>query len=159
MEIIKKMSRIIFTNGCFDGGLHVGHFNLLTKCRNLAGTLGKVIVAIDGDKKVRADKGKTRPLYIEKEREAYLKACIYPYNGLDYKMIDDVLFFDTNEELYELIKRVDPDIIVKGSDWKGNVIGSDLAEVIHVELYPISVTKTEQRIVNTKQLYNFNPEL
>lgn len=132
---------------------------MFSKCRSLAGKLGKVIVAIDGDIKVKADKGHKRPIYTEKERESYLKAIEYACDSLLYKLIDDVLFFNTNDELYSLIKRVKPDMIVKGSDWKGNVVGSDLAEVVLVDLYPISFTKTEQRILHNKPTYDFNPEI
>ena len=53
-------SKVVFTNGCFDL-LHVGHFKLLTFCRELAGPKGYVIVAIDTDSKVSKDKGEFRP--------------------------------------------------------------------------------------------------
>lgn len=147
------MTCTVFTNGCFDGGLHAGHVNLLVKCRSLAGRHGKVVVAIDADMKVRADKGPTRPIFSYNEREQHLKSLTYPIDSLIIPLIDDVMFFDTNENLYELIKRVEPKFIVKGSDWKGNVIGSDLAEVILVDLYPkVSLTKVERRLKTMKLL-------
>lgn len=152
------MSRTIFTNGCFDGGLHVGHQNLLVKCRSLAGRHGRVIVGLDADIKVKADKGSTRPIYNEFERQAHLKLLTYPIDSLIVKLIDEVCFFNTNEELYELIKRYKPDIIVKGSDWTNNVVGSDLAEVIHVKRQPISTTKTETRLIRSASNTTFNPE-
>lgn len=141
------MNNIIFSNGVFDGGLHAGHINLLVKCRSLAGRYGKVVVAIDSDNKVKADKGFHRPYYTEKDRASHLLSLTYPIDSLIVKLIDDVMFFDTNEMLYELIKNLKPNFIVKGSDWKGNIVGSDLAEVILVDLHPkISLTKLEDKI-------------
>lgn len=154
------MSRIIFTNGCFDGGLHVGHFNLLMKCRSLAGKYGKVIVGLDADIKVRADKGQSRPIYNEFERQDHLRSLCYPIDSLLVKVVDEISFFNTNEQLYELVKRYKPDIIVKGSDWIGNVVGSDLAEVVHIDLIQkISTTKIESRLVGGTKYLNFDPEV
>lgn len=152
------MNKIVFTNGVFDNGLHAGHINLLMKCRSLVGRHGRVIVGIDSDKKARADKGQNRPIYNEFERQYHLKSLVYPVDSLLISLVDEVSFFDTNEHLYELIKRYSPDFIVKGSDWTGNVVGSDLAEVIYVDLNPsISVTKTENRIKNGFKI--FDPEV
>ena len=52
------------------------------------------------------------------------------YFGSVTALVDEVHKFDSNEELYELIKTVKPDFIIKDSSWKGNVIGGDLCKVI-----------------------------
>jgi cytidyltransferase-like protein len=129
MENIKKMSKVVFTNGVFDI-LHPGHFNLLVECRRLAGRFGKVYVGIDTDEKVRKDKGANRPINEYWPRMQNLISLKYPLDSMVLNLIDQVHVFGSNEELYELIKKYKPDFIVKGADWKGNVIGSDLAEVI-----------------------------
>lgn len=141
------MTCTVFANGVFDGGLHAGHINLLIKCRALAGRYGRVIVGLDSDNKIKADKGFHRPYYSEKERESHIMSLTYPIDSLIVKLVNNIYFFDTNEMLYETIKNLKPDFIVKGSDWQGNVIGSDLAEVILVDLEPkISLTKLENKI-------------
>jgi D-beta-D-heptose 7-phosphate kinase / D-beta-D-heptose 1-phosphate adenosyltransferase len=119
------MGKIVFTNGCFDV-LHVGHFGLLSFCRQLAGNDGRVIVAIDSDEKIKKDKGINRPYFSYIERAQDLQYLIRSLTGAEQDFaINDVRIFDTNEGLYEIIKEVKPDIIVKGTDREGNVIGSD----------------------------------
>ena len=131
------MAKIVFTNGNFDV-LHVGHFNILSYCRHLAGSDGKVIVALDSDRKIKEDKGPMRPIYPHLTRLAQL-SCLVDSNGK--LLINQIFPFDTNVGLYNLIKREKPNIIVKDSEWKGNVVGSDLAEVV---LYPrFSYSSTE----------------
>jgi cytidyltransferase-like protein len=115
---------IVMLNGVFDV-LHVGHFNLLAYCRQLAGD-GKVIVAIDEDDKVRADKGINRPVFDVHERA---KALLDLRIG-GQPIVDDVEFFHTDDELEAIIKSIMPEVIVKGSDWNGkHVVGSETAEV------------------------------
>lgn len=119
----------VFTNGCFDV-LHPGHYNLLMYCRELAGSYGKVIVAIDEDEKVMADKGLSRPIFSSIERGCSVSDLKF----LRRNMVDTVLFFHTNLELEMLIKKHRPDIIVKGSDWKDRkVIGEEYAKVVFFE--------------------------
>jgi len=115
----------IFTNGCFDI-LHVGHFNLLYYCRQIAGPRGKIVVALDSDEKITKDKGYGRPVYTYQERADALYF-------LDI-FIDEVVPFSSNEELHEIVKKQSPDFIVKGGEWEGNVVGSDLAPV---KLFPV----------------------
>lgn len=116
----------VFTNGCFDV-LHVGHFNLLMRCRELAGPDGMVIVAVDEDEKVMADKGLSRPVFDVNERA---KALLDLKIGIATPLINRVEFFHTNLELEMIIKKIKPDIIVKGGDWKDKcVIGATVARV------------------------------
>lgn len=113
---MNKDKRIIFTNGCFDV-LHRGHFELLKYCRSL----GKVIVGVNTDNSVKRLKGKSRPFFNQQDRVFMLEACKY---------VDEVLLFEEDTP-YDLIKKIKPDIIVKGGDYKpAEVVGNNLAKVI-----------------------------
>lgn len=119
---------IVFSNGCFDV-LQVGHFNLLMQCRGIAGPEGKVIIALDEDEKVMADKGLSRPIFNASERAKALLDLRMPDNK---PLVDQIEFFHTNLELEMLIKRIGPNFIVKGGDWKGKrVVGSEYARVVY----------------------------
>lgn len=102
----------VFTNGCFDI-LHPGHVDLLERCKSL-GT--ELIVGINSDESVRKIKGAERPFLDQASRKAIL--C-----GL--KSVDEVYIF---EELTpeNLIKQINPNVLVKGGDWKiEEIIGAD----------------------------------
>lgn len=106
---------VVFTNGCFDI-LHRGHVELLKYCKSL----GTVVVGLNSDVGVRGLKGDTRPYNNETDRKLVLEAC---------RFVDEVIIFD-EQTPWELIKRVKPDIVVKGGDYrKEDVVGNDLAEV------------------------------
>ena len=107
------METTVFTNGCFDL-LHPGHIDLLRRARAL-GT--RLVVGINSDESVRSIKGAGRPFLNQNERAELLKAL---------EFVDDVLIFDelTPERL---IREIQPDVLVKGGDWKPDeIIGSDL---------------------------------
>lgn len=92
-------------NGTFDI-LHRGHIELL----NYAKSLGdKLLVAIDTDRRVKELKGETRPVNNQEDRKFHLE---------NLKAVDGVMLFDSKEELIEIMKGWQPDIYVKGSDWK-----------------------------------------
>ncbi len=106
---------LVFTNGCFDV-LHRGHVELLKYCKSM----GQVIVGLNSDKSVKRLKGSDRPFFSEKDREFMLRACKY---------VDGVIIFDEDTP-YDLIKKIKPDIIVKGGDYKvEEVVGNDIAKV------------------------------
>jgi len=108
--------KTVFTNGCFDI-LHRGHIELLNQSRNLG---QKLIVGINSDASVRALKGNERPINRQEDRKAVLEAL---------GCVDEVIIFDEPTP-YNLIKRLKPDIITKGGDYKPNeVVGNDLATV------------------------------
>ena len=127
--------KTIFTNGCFDV-LHRGHFELLKYCKSL----GHVVVGLNSDASVKRLKGDERPIFSQEDRLFMLLSCQY---------VDKVYVFDENTP-YNLIKKINPDIIVKGGDYKKeNVVGSDICEVKifnYVEGY--STTKKIQDITN-----------
>lgn len=109
------MSKIVFTNGCFDL-IHSGHIELLEKARSL-GT--KLIVGINSDVSASKIKGKMRPIISQNERAAILR-------GL--RSVDEVRVFDelTPESL---IKEIEPDVLVKGGDWdESEIIGAEFVK-------------------------------
>lgn len=110
--------KIIFVNGCFDV-LHPGHIQLFEYAKSLGDYL---IVAIDSDEKVAQMKGKERPIFCQDDRAKTLEAIRY---------IDVVHIFNSKEELEDLIKTINPDIMVVGSDWKGKeVVGGQYAKTV-----------------------------
>ena len=94
----------VFVNGTFDI-LHRGHLELLSYAK----TLGYVYVGIDTDNCVREKKGPARPIHNQDERKFLLE---------NLKSVDEVVFFSSEPEFEGLIKSLQPDIIVVGSDWK-----------------------------------------
>ena len=100
--------KIIFTNGVFDL-LHVGHTRYLKRARDLAKP-SVLIVGVNADSSVRTlGKGDDRPITPEDERAELLSSLIF---------VDAVVIFP--EQTPEtLIRRLRPDILVKGSDWEG----------------------------------------
>lgn len=107
--------KIVFTNGCFDI-LHVGHKRYLQQ----AATLGDIlVVGVNSDASVRRLKGPTRPVNNEQDRAEMLSALGF---------IDYVVIFDEDTP-YELIKKIQPDVLVKGGDYKPEeVVGRDIVE-------------------------------
>lgn len=109
------MSKLIFTNGCFDI-LHRGHYELLKYCS----TLGKVVVGLNSDESVKRLKGESRPIFAAKDRKFALESCKY---------VDMVIVFEEDTP-YNLIKAIQPDIVVKGGDYQAEeVVGYDISDV------------------------------
>ena len=104
---------IVFTNGCFDI-LHRGHVEYLAQAADLG---DKLIVGLNTDASVKRLKGESRPINDEKSRALLLSAL---------QFVDAVVFFDEDTP-YELIKQVQPDILVKGNDYKPEeIVGYDI---------------------------------
>jgi rfaE bifunctional protein nucleotidyltransferase chain/domain len=107
--------RIVFTNGCFDI-LHPGHVRLLEAARNLGDVL---VLAINTDRSVRENKGRGRPVIAEAERAEVAAALA---------AVDYVVLFDEPTPR-EIILRVKPDVLVKGSDWGADeIVGREEVE-------------------------------
>lgn len=107
----------IWTNGCFDV-LHRGHFEMLKYAKSLGDYL---IVGIDTDEKVKGDKGDHRPYNSQEDRKFALESIRY---------VDEVIVFNSSNQLKNLIKVLKPDIMVIGSDWKGKtVVGQEFSTV------------------------------
>ncbi len=105
--------KVAFTNGCFDI-VHQGHIDYLSKAKDLG---DKLILGLNTDASVQRLKGPLRPVVDEKSR-AILMAAL--------QFIDLVVLFDEDTP-YELIKALQPDILVKGSDYKAeDIVGYDV---------------------------------
>jgi len=107
--------RVVFTNGVFDL-LHLGHLRYLQQARALGDAL---IVGVNSDRSVRANKGPARPVTPEAERAEILAALA---------CVDGVVVFD-QETPHELIAALQPDVLVKGADWAEDaIVGRDIVE-------------------------------
>ena len=106
--------RLVFTNGCFDI-LHLGHATYLAWARAQGDAL---VVAINTDASVRRNKGPKRPIVGQDDRAALLLAL---------RCVDYVILFDEDTP-ERVISAIVPDVLVKGRDWAGNVVGSDIVE-------------------------------
>jgi rfaE bifunctional protein nucleotidyltransferase chain/domain len=107
--------RIVFTNGVFDL-LHPGHVRYLQAARREGDAL---IVGINSDRSVRANKGPSRPIMPEHERAEVLEAMA---------CVDAVVVFD-DETPAAIISHLQPDVLVKGADWAADaIVGRDTVE-------------------------------
>jgi D-beta-D-heptose 7-phosphate kinase/D-beta-D-heptose 1-phosphate adenosyltransferase len=136
MELKNLSNKIVFTNGCFDI-IHAGHIELLKYARSLG---DKLIVGLNTDRSVKENKGSHRPINTQENRKTVLESV---------RWVDEVILFDEKTPI-NLINAIDPDIIVKGSDYVSDeVIGKHIAEVRIFELVDgLSTTKTIENISN-----------
>ena len=111
-----KPIKTIFSNGCFDV-VHPAHVQLLKYARSLGTAL---IVAIDSDERIAKSKGVSRPINNAMVRAEFLSSL---------SCVALVVEFDTDEQLEQLVKTLEVDIMVVGSEYKNqNVIGSEYAK-------------------------------
>jgi len=99
----------VMVNGTFDI-LHRGHIEMLNYAKSKGDYL---LVAIDTDRRVSELKGPTRPVNNQEDRKFHLE---------NLKAVDQVLFFDSKEQLIDIMKSYKPDVYVKGSDWQGKSV-------------------------------------
>jgi len=108
----------VFTNGCFDI-IHPGHLRMLKHCATIG---DHVLVGIDSDNRVKELKGPDRPINSEEIRRFIL---------LNFRWVNDVKIFSSDDELTQLVKDYEPDYMIVGSDWQGKtVIGSQHAKIL-----------------------------
>ncbi|RMG73804.1 MAG: D-glycero-beta-D-manno-heptose 1-phosphate adenylyltransferase [Nitrospirae bacterium] len=134
-DLKKRGKRVVFTNGCFDI-LHAGHVSYLHQARQLGDVL---VVGINSDESVKRLKPK-RPIVPCAQRVEVLSAL---------EMVDYVVVFDEDTP-YELIKTLEPDVLVKGGDWKvQEIVGSDLVRETYSLPYRegLSTTSIINRII------------
>ena len=130
---------IVLTNGVFDI-LHKGHIELL-KFSKMQGT--KLIVAIDSDRRVKELKGSDRPINNQEARRRILETNRY---------VDEVVIFDSVEELQGFYDTLSPDVIVKGSEWTADEVRErdNIPENVQIKVYPLvgdySTTNTMNKI-------------
>jgi rfaE bifunctional protein nucleotidyltransferase chain/domain len=107
--------RVVFTNGVFDL-LHPGHLRYLQAARAEGDAL---IVGVNSDRSVRANKGPSRPILPERERAELVQALA---------CVDAAALFD-EETPAEIITAIQPDVLVKGADWPADqIVGRDTVE-------------------------------
>jgi len=123
-----KGKRIVFTNGCFDI-LHAGHVTYLQQAKQLGDYL---IVAINEDDSVRQLKGAGRPINNTAQRMAVLASL----NAVDWV----ISFADSTPE--RLLKRLQPDILVKGGDYQPEqVVGANIVHTYGGEIRVLGLVK------------------
>lgn len=103
--------KVVFTNGCFDL-LHAGHARYLA----LAADQGDIlVVAVNSDRSVKSIKGESRPIVPEQDRAELVAAL---------ECVAFVTLFDEDDP-GRLIRRILPDVLVKGADWpEDKIIGA-----------------------------------
>ncbi|MDD7276681.1 MAG: D-glycero-beta-D-manno-heptose 1-phosphate adenylyltransferase [Candidatus Limimorpha sp.] len=112
-ECRAKGSKIVFSNGCFDI-LHRGHVEYLAKAANFG---DEMLIGLNTDASVKRLKGPSRPI-----NDEYARAIVLA--GLEF--VSAVVLFDEDTP-YNLIKAVQPDVLVKGSDYKPeDIVGYDI---------------------------------
>jgi len=132
--------KVVFTNGCFDL-IHLGHIDYLSKAKDLGDVL---LVGLNTDASVRRlDKGASRPIKDQYSRAMILAAL---------RFVDGVVLFDEDTPL-ELIKRVQPDVLVKGSDYRAQeIVGYEVVknkggEIVTIDFLPgYSTSLIEEKI-------------
>ncbi|MBE0426754.1 MAG: D-glycero-beta-D-manno-heptose 1-phosphate adenylyltransferase [Nitrospirae bacterium] len=139
-DVIERLKadgkKIVFTNGCFDV-IHIGHIRYLKKAKTLGDIL---VVGLNSDRSAALIKP-GRPINTQDQRAEVLSSL---------EMADYVAIFD-EETPYELIKLIQPDVLVKGGDWKeDDIVGSDLVRETYSLPYVqgISTSKIIERIKN-----------
>jgi rfaE bifunctional protein nucleotidyltransferase chain/domain len=119
IPLIKKLraekKKIVFTNGVFDI-IHRGHIEYLKEAKSMGDVL---IVGLNSDSSVKLIKGDDRPINKQNDR-AYILVNLKP--------VDCVVIFKEDNP-FNLIKMIVPEILVKGGDWKPeNIIGADIVK-------------------------------
>ena len=134
--------KFVFTNGCFDL-IHRGHVDYLAKAADM-GT--KLIIGVNTDASVNELKGNHRPIQDEYTRQFILAA---------FEFVDAVILFG-EQTPYELIKFIQPNVLVKGSDYKPeDIVGYDIVKVQNGEIKTIdflpgfSTSLIEKKIKNS----------
>ena len=123
-----KEKKIVFTNGCFDL-LHLGHIEYLSKAADSGDVL---VIGLNSDSSVRALKGPGRPITDEHARAMILASLSF---------VTAVVLFD-EETPYELIATMQPDVLVKGADYKTEEIaGHDIVLARGGEVVTVPMTK------------------
>lgn len=110
-----KNRKLVFTNGCFDI-IHRGHVEYLAQAADYGNEL---IIGLNTDSSVQRLKGPTRPVQDQMAR-AIIMASL--------QFVSAVILFDEDTP-YELIKKVQPDVLIKGSDYNINdIVGYDIVK-------------------------------
>jgi D-beta-D-heptose 7-phosphate kinase/D-beta-D-heptose 1-phosphate adenosyltransferase len=119
---LRRGKTVVFTNGCFDL-FHAGHLRVLEYCKRRGDIL---VVGLNTDASVRRLKGPRRPIMPLADRAALVAAL---------KPVDFVTSF-AEDTPFDLIRRLRPDVLVKGGDWSsGTIVGAEFVKkVVRVPL-------------------------
>lgn len=121
---LPSYTNVVWTNGCYDL-LHLGHLELLSKCREESNKLTNclVFVGLDSDQRIKSSKGNDRPVNNITTRVSML---------LSLKYVDGVFVYDTDEELDSIVADIKPTKMIIGDDYKNKkVIGREHAKCIN----------------------------
>jgi D-beta-D-heptose 7-phosphate kinase/D-beta-D-heptose 1-phosphate adenosyltransferase len=111
----KSNKKIVFTNGCFDI-LHIGHIKYLDEAKKLGDIL---IIGINTDESIKRNKGESRPINSLNNRIEFLSK---------FDFVDFIIPFDSDTPL-DLIKKIEPDFLVKGGDYTpDSIVGKEFAK-------------------------------
>lgn len=114
-QLKDENKKLVFTNGCFDI-IHRGHITYLNHARELG---DRLVIGLNADASVKRLKGENRPVNNQDDRAYVLD---------NLKSVDYVIIFEEDTP-YELIKKIVPDYLVKGGDWKeADIVGSDIVK-------------------------------
>jgi D-glycero-beta-D-manno-heptose 1-phosphate adenylyltransferase len=123
-----KKKSIVFTNGCFDI-LHSGHIHYLAKAAGMGDCL---VIGLNTDESVRRLKGPSRPYLDQKSRSITLAALGF---------VTAVVLFDEDTP-YNLIRQIQPNILVKGGDYKPeDIVGYDIVKAKGGQVLTIPLTE------------------
>jgi D-beta-D-heptose 7-phosphate kinase / D-beta-D-heptose 1-phosphate adenosyltransferase len=140
-DLLNRDFKLVFTNGCFDGGLTLAHVQYLSYAKSLG---DKLVVAVNGDNSVKKIKGANLPIFDLQERIGVLA-------GLE--CVDFVTSFEEETPL-NIIKKLHPALVVKGGDYRPeDVVGYGITEVVVSEKFDATSTteKIEKVIKNWKK--------
>jgi rfaE bifunctional protein nucleotidyltransferase chain/domain len=116
----RSRGRVVLTNGVFDL-LHPGHTSYLAAARRLAGKKGKLLIALNSDRSVRALKGKLRPILGERARA---------YNLAQLTSVDGVFVF-RGKRLAREIRALQPDVYCKAGDYTEATLDPNERAALH----------------------------
>ena len=123
----------VWVNGTFDV-VHIGHIKLL----GFAKSFGSVTVGLDTDERVRSKKGESRPFNTLVDRMDFISSI---------RFVDNVVCFNTDEELVNQIKKLEPDVMVIGGEYRyKQIIG--LEHVPHIEFFEKIDGYSSSKILN-----------
>jgi len=135
-SLIDRDYKLVFTNGVFDAGLTLGHIRYLQQAKKQG---DKLVVAINSNDSTRRIKGTNRPVLPLEERKLIVAAL---------EFVDYVLDFDEDTPL-DLIKKINPDLIVKGGDYKiENIVGNEICPIfIADKIDCVSTSKKIEKLI------------
>ena len=129
----------VWVNGTFDV-VHIGHIKLL----EFANSFGSVTVGLDTDERVRSKKGESRPFNTLVDRMDFISSI---------RFVDNVVCFDTDEELVNQIKKLEPDVMVIGGEYRYKQI-MGLEHVPHIEFFEKIDGYSSSKILNYENKSN-----